>query len=253
MLDGRRIVLKENVAEKEVCEFKMNLKKIYEFMNEIDNYTMMLGNTEDFLNYAQRESIENMAEFTNLNRLFMNWLNSFYAWIEYHERYHKALFGRLKSEYFDGYSEYRITYYLRRYATHQSCCITKIQLLLDSEQTIYEISVDKMLEEGDPNRHVKADLQKIASECGYIEARSLLERTMKILENFQIRLWKDEWPPVKEVAEEWKKYIRVNGRFWGQTYIIAEDDRVRPICISNPIGYLMEKMNLYPTLRELIK
>lgn len=251
ILSEKQIILRENLTEKEVLEFKTNLKKIYEFMNEVDNYTMILGNAKDFLNYARRESIENMTEFTNLNRLFMNWLNSYYAWTEYHERYHKALFGKLKSEYFDKYSEYRITYYLRRYTTHQSCCITKTQFLLDAEQMLYEIPVDKMLEEGEPNRHVKSDLQKIASECGYIEARKLLERMMEILEDFQTRLWNDEWIPVKEVAKEIKKYIRPDGQFWGQTYIIAEDESVRPFNISNPLRYLMEKMNLYPQLKSL--
>ncbi len=253
MLGGKQIVLRENITEKEVCEFQMSLKKIFEFMNEIDNYTMVQENAKDFLNYAKRESARNMADFINLNRLFMNWLNSVYAWIEYHERYHKSLFGKLKGNYFDGCPEYRITYYLRRYTTHQSCCITETQLLIDSEQTLYKIPVDKMLEEGDPNHHVKVDLQKIAAECGYIEARSLLERMMEILKDFQTKLWNDEWVPIKVVVDELKKYIRLNGHFWGQTYIIAEDDRVRPICISNPIGYLMEKMNLYPTLREFIK
>ena len=48
-----------------------------------------------------------------------------------------------------------------------------------------------------------------------------------------------------------KKYIRSDGQFWEQTYIIAEDESVRPFNISNPLGYLMEKMNLYPQLKSL--
>ena len=58
MLGGKQIVLRENITEKEVCEFQMSLKKIFEFMNEIDNYTMVQENAKDFLNYAKREAPE---------------------------------------------------------------------------------------------------------------------------------------------------------------------------------------------------
>ena len=79
----------------------------------------------------------------------MNWLNSFYVWVEYHERYHKILFGKLKGRFYDQYPEYRITYFLRRYTTHQSCCITKTTLALDTGIVSYLIPVDKILENGE--------------------------------------------------------------------------------------------------------
>lgn len=41
--------LKENVPEQEVCQIKRAIATIFEFMNEIDNYTMLLGNSKDFL------------------------------------------------------------------------------------------------------------------------------------------------------------------------------------------------------------
>ena len=76
--------LKENVPEQEVFQIKRVIATIFEFMNEIDNYTMLLGNSKDFLQYTEDGNInlEKMEEFANLNRLFMNWLNSFYVWVE---------------------------------------------------------------------------------------------------------------------------------------------------------------------------
>ena len=44
--------LKENVPEQEVCQIKRAIATIFEFMNEIDNYTMLLGNSKDFLQYT---------------------------------------------------------------------------------------------------------------------------------------------------------------------------------------------------------
>ena len=142
--------LKENVPEQEVCQIKRAIATSFEFMNEIDNYTMLLGNSKDFLQYTKdgNVNLEKMEEFANLNRLFMNWLNTFYVWVEYHERYHKILFGKLKGRFYDQYPEYRITYFLRRYTTHQRWCITKTTLALETGIVSYLIPVDKILENG---------------------------------------------------------------------------------------------------------
>lgn len=246
--------LKENVPEQEVFQIKRVIATIFEFMNEIDNYTMLLGNSKDFLQYTEDGNInlEKMEEFANLNRLFMNWLNSFYVWVEYHERYHKILFGKLKGRFYDQYPEYRITYFLRRYTTHQSCCITKTTLALDTGTVSYLIPVDKILENGDMNKQTKGDLKKVQRENQNIDSQKLVESTTKIIQEFQVELWKEEWKAVKKSLNSLKGYIITDGVALKPTYIVSDDDNVRPYCISNVVGYLIQKMNSYPELKALL-
>lgn len=47
--------LKENVPEQEVCQIKRAIATSFEFMNEIDNYTMLLGNSKDFCSIQKME------------------------------------------------------------------------------------------------------------------------------------------------------------------------------------------------------
>lgn len=253
MTGSQERVLKENISEQEVCKIKGAIKTIFEFMNEVDNYTMLQGNSNDFLQYTENKNIdiEKMEEFTNLNRMFMNWLNTFYVWIEYHERYHKTVFGKLKGIFYDKYPEYRITYYLRRYTTHQSCCISKTSFALTTGKISYLIPVKKILEEGDMNKQTKSDLRKIESTSSNIDSRELVQDTMKIVKEFQMSLWKEEWGAVGDALKELESYIAMDDV--SSTYIVFNDEKIRPICISNPIGYLIQKMSLYSELRDLIR
>ena len=253
MTGSRERVLKENISEQEVCKIKGAIKTIFEFMNEVDNYTMLQGNSNDFLQYTENKNIdiEKMEEFANLNRMFMNWLNTFYVWIEYHERYHKTVFGKLKGIFYDKYPEYRITYYLRRYTTHQSCCISKTSFALTTGKILYLIPVKKILEEGDMNKQTKSDLRKIESTSSNIDSRELVQDTMKIVKEFQMSLWKEEWGAVVDALKELESYIAMDDV--SSTYIVFNDEKIRPICISNPIGYLIQKMSLYSELRDLIR
>ena len=251
MFGSNQKILEDNVSEQRVFDIKKKIKVLFEFMNEIDNYTMMIGNSTDFLNYTEN-GVEKMEEFENLNRLFMNWLNTFYVWIEYHERYHKELFGKFKGTFYDKYSEYRITYYLRRYTTHQSCCISKTTLALDIGKVTYLIPVEKMLAEGDMNKQTKSDLREIKNRDENIDARQLVEKTMQIMREFQNVLWKEEWKVVKAALDDLRKYIITEGFILRPTYIVSDDDKVRPFCISNTVGYLIQKMNQYKDLIDLL-
>lgn len=251
MFGSNQKILEDNVSEQRVFDIKKKIKVLFEFMNEIDNYTMMIGNSTDFLNYTEN-SVEKMEEFENLNRLFMNWLNTFYVWIEYHERYHKELFGKFKGTFYDKYSEYRITYYLRRYTTHQSSCISKTTLALNTGKVTYLIPVEKILEEGDMNKQTKSDLREIKNRCENIDARQLVEKTMQIMREFQNALWKEEWKAVKVSLDDLKKYIITDGLVLRPVYIVSNDDKVRPFCISNTVGYLIQKMDQYKDLIDLL-
>lgn len=58
MTGSQERVLKENISEQEVCKIKGAIKTIFEFMNEVDNYTMLQGNSNDFLQYTENKNID---------------------------------------------------------------------------------------------------------------------------------------------------------------------------------------------------
>ena len=56
----------------------------------------------------------------------------------------------------------------------------------------------------------------------------------------------------KEKLEQSERYIITDGVALKPTYIVSDDDNVRPYCISNVVGYLIQKMNSYPELKALL-
>ena len=93
------------------------------------------------------------------------------------------------------------------------------------------------------NKQTKSDLRKIESTSSNIDSRELVQDTMKIV--------KEEWGAVVDALKELESYIAMDDV--SSTYIVFNDEKIRPICISNPIGYLIQKMSLYSELRDLIR
>lgn len=114
------------------------------------------------------------------------------------------------------------------------------------------IPVDKILESGDMNKQTTSDLKKVQRENQNIDSQKLVESTTKIIQEFQVELWKEEWQAVKKSLNSLKGYIITDGVALKPTYIVSDDDNVRPYCISNVVGYLIQKMNSYPELKALL-
>ena len=93
----------QNVSEETVQEVEKNIAAIQEFMNETDYYDMLKGNLDDFIEFAEKVDPLDIKAFSKLNRMFINWLNMFYVWEQYHQRYYRPIFEKLSRKYYDGF------------------------------------------------------------------------------------------------------------------------------------------------------
>ena len=98
IVKNREITYRNGITDDEVSRIKTNLDYLREVMIEIDYCSMVRGNVLDFLKDTESNGAGTEGNFVRLNRYMLNWLGAFYAWIEYHERYHKTVFSSLKKK-----------------------------------------------------------------------------------------------------------------------------------------------------------
>ena len=190
-VNGERVIYKTNVSQDEVNSIAADIKCLREWMNEIDYCSMVRGNILDFLQDTERNGPGLTDNFVRLNRFMMNWLCTFYAWIEYHERHHKEIFSTLKKKYYDTYFEYRFAYTLRKLTTHQALCINKIEFDSLKELTTFQIEIENiLLYRNDLKRDIRNELEKMMETTTYIDAVDFTCRFIFVFEQMQGELWK---------------------------------------------------------------
>lgn len=179
-------IFRNNISEEEYEQVKENLQYLKRIMESADYYFIVCANIKEFLNDSQCNGINERDNFIRLNRHMMNWLNSFYAWIEYHERHYNNLFVKLKAQYYDTYFEYRLAYELRKYTTHQALCVNQISFDVLNEQTIYKIMIEDILDYG---KEIKAQIRNeskdLRSNIPYIDAVKFVSGFSNMFKDFE--------------------------------------------------------------------
>ena len=93
--------VKIEIPDEECDIIKQSASKINMITSETDYCLMLRDNLLDAFNDFATNGPGTDKNFNRLNRYIMNWLNSFYAWIGFHERHYKDLFSVLKTKYYD--------------------------------------------------------------------------------------------------------------------------------------------------------
>lgn len=178
------------------------LKEMSVLMSEIDYCLMLRQNATELMEEILYGSRSHDSVFNELNRKLMNLLNSFYAWIEFHESNYKDLFSRLKTKYYNDNFEYRLAYSLRKYTTHCSVCISRITYDVLSEVECIQIVPKELLDNSSYlNAIIKKDLQELEANGEAIDLRLLLSKFLLVFEQFQDELWKQLIPKIGEKAD----------------------------------------------------
>lgn len=138
----------KSISEAQYGEIKIATQQLQEFTSEMDYFCMVVDNIEDYLRECSFDRNDTKDKFIQGNRYLANWLNSFYMWIEYHERHMKAQFANLKKKYYDQYSAYRMAYNLRKYMTHCSLAFTKSVYDVIHETMYFNGVISEILERG---------------------------------------------------------------------------------------------------------
>ncbi len=201
---------------------------------EIDYYPIVMKNVQEFIRYCEKVKQSGDCYSINLNRLFANWVNSFYMWIEYHEKQYNNIFGRLKQEFFDSYLSYKLAYNMRIYTTHNSMPITikknnvltgEIQLLIDITPLI------------DGTIKIRKKTQDELIEIGIktIDAFQMTKDFVDQYRKIQKDLWHELQTTLCETLMSVHDIVPITDSSFCNAYVHRESDHA-----SLPIGHQMK-------------
>lgn len=186
---------KIDISNAECNELQLSIKRIDLILSEIDYCIMLRDNLMDAFNDFTSNGPSAKNNFNRLNRYIMNWLNSFYAWISFHERHYKELFLALKSKYYDTYFDYRFAYAMRKFTTHQAVCVNRTTYDSLNETTRFEIPIDDILKYSkEMKKSFIIELISMKETCEYIDLENFTKGFFTMFELLQNEFWKATIP-----------------------------------------------------------
>ena len=205
----RDAVTKElTITDEQYALIKDNVSFLKATMSEVDYCLMLRENIVAAIDDFKINGAGITNNFIRLNRYLMNWLNSFYAWIEHHEKHYNDLFGALKSKYYDSYFEYRFAYEMRKYTTHISLCISRITFDILNETTNYIIPINEILiNKKYLNSKFAKELTERCSKDNEINLEDFTRRFFSAFEIFQREIWDNIIPDADKKYGELLSYI----------------------------------------------
>ena len=230
-----------NITDNQCDVIQNDVSYIKETMSEIDYCLMLRENILAAFKDFETNGAGIPNNFNRLNRHLMNWLNSFYAWIEYHEKHYKDLFTTLKTKYYDSYFPYRFAYAMRSYTTHQSLCISRITFDVLNETTNYVIPIDEILIQGtELNKKFKLELEQMLSERDSIDLVSFTKDFLSMFESMQSEIWDSIIAVSDQKHYEIMRYV---APYWGSIFtgFYVEKDIAKLIYVNVSLSRYREK------------
>lgn len=213
------------ITDEQYAIISHNVEYLKETISEVDYCLMLHENIVAAIDDFKINGAGIPNNFIRLNRYLMNWLNSFYAWIEYHESHYNALFGTLKSKYYDSYFQYRFAYEMRKYTTHHSLCISRITFDTLHETTRYIIPIDKILiYKKKLNSKFAKELEERCLIDEEIDLEDFTRRFFSVFETFQSEIWDNIIPDADKKFDELLSYLEPFKDETITRYYIQEDD-----------------------------
>jgi len=243
---GKNEILKNDISEEQFKEINECLEYLDTCMYEIDYCLMLRDNIFDFLLNVEEDANDRDMVFVSLNRLFMNIMNSYYAWIEFHEKNFKSIFKPIVSQYYDNHFEYRLAYNLRSFTTHYSLAITSTTTYFDEDKTTINIDLDSLVRKNVKiNATFKDELNKkiqndfVGQDEHIIDAYSFVIKFFRIYERLQGDLWKTISKEIASKVEVLQNYTQ-NDKTIKDIYVFSEDESTY-VRVGSGIALLMKK------------
>ena len=207
-------------------------------MNEMDYCFIVLDSIKDFLSDCATNGVGFEKNFIRANRYLLNWLNSFYTWIEYHENNFKFVFSNLKKKYYEQSFSYRLAYNLRKYVTHCALVITQFSYdVINGTQNIQIFPSDILeTEKGTLQASVRRELQERVANNISIDVVNLTRDFMEVFKNFQKDIWSSQESVICKALNYISQFVPLTSPYCYNCVIISDD---RSKCF--PIGQILEK------------
>ena len=195
------------ISDFESASLIQSVSSLNLILSEIDYCIMLRDNLMDAFNDFDSNGPGADNNFNRPNRYIMNWLNSFYAWIGFHERHYKELFSKLKSKYYDNYFEYRFAYAMRKFTTHQAVCVSRTTFDVLKETTRFEIPIEDILKFSKEMKRAFVDeLNTMNRNCDYIDLEKFTKGFFTMFELLQKEFWKATTPQTDIECEKLCSY-----------------------------------------------
>lgn len=174
--DCSQIIGKFNIF----CDYYYMLENA---INDLFNFIEKVENRE----YKLVNQLQKHFVVTEVNRLFMNYINMFNNYLTYYEVDIKDFFGetsdeytkvkKIQSNFFDNYFEYRFIYHLRHYTDHYKIPITSMQDNMENLVRKFYITRESLLKWNGLKKIVKEDIKALTSD---IDVKNLLIKCKKM-------------------------------------------------------------------------
>lgn len=243
--DGTIQVHCSRIFEEQYQEIKQMAKTLIAAMNEMDYFVIVLDSIKDFLNDCSTNGIGIEKNFIRANRYLLNWLSSFYTWIEYHENNFKVTFTNLKKKYYDQSFSYRFAYNLRKYMTHCSLGITKISYdAINEKQSIQIIPLNILeTEKGTLQVRVRQELEEMINNNTCIDAINLTKDFTEVFKNFQKDIWQSQENEINNALIYISQFVPLNAP---ECYncVITSNDKSQYLSIGQTLENYTRKIQL---------
>ncbi len=228
------------------------LKKL---LFEIDYLPIIMTNVQEFIRYCETVKQSGNCDFINLNRLFANWVNSFYMWVGYHEKQYKAIFAIMKSGFYDSDFSYRFVSNLRTYTTHTAMPVTIKQTNVLTGDSRFIIDAKPMWEK---SSGVQGIFVRELSENGIetIDAYQMAKAFIPMFQKIQKDLWNELQMPLCETLMSVHSIVPVTDSSFCNAYVHRESDQTS-LPIGHQMKYLLDKskttgFDFYHSFREKV-
>ena len=243
-------IYRSGITEEEITTLKKDIQRLRCYMNEIDYIQILRDNIYECLKCFETTKINDENSFVNINRHMMNWLNSFYGWIEHHEKNYNDIFSSLKRKYYDGNFEYRLAYELRSYTVHQGLGVTKIDLDILNKKMTFPINIEDLSECKKGNSKFRKELSHMVEKNNTVDAFGFVKKFLIIIERFQGEIWSGMQASIDNTFNNILEYVKHDDLMIYESYICVDKDN---ICFSvgSTIILFMKKLKSIPVPKKL--
>lgn len=214
---------------------------LHTLLSEIDQYTLLRLNIDDFIRYMDYFKKNGEHDFVSLNRYFTNFINSFYMWISFHEKNYKGIFSEYKSLFYDENFCYRAAYNIRTYTAHETMPITTIKTDVLSGEVSARIRTSVLINTSCKiQSRFRNELKQKQETLDYIDSLQLSQELKITLNKFQRAIWEKLQPQIASWLTEINAVFPVYDPAIVNAYV-EFDNSDHPIPLGHQLKYLYDK------------
>lgn len=246
--DNNIRVLEDDFPFESVTECKKSISKLEKLLLSVNYYLIVKDNIFDLLQCIDNIDTHDKKLFTILNRYTFNFVNTFYAYINFYETNFKKVFYPIKVKYYDENIEYRLIYNIRNYMAHKEMVVSTVVKDILSKDTDSNISIQldiKKLANKDSGvqKKVRKELQAMIAENKQLDLSLLIHNFFYVFESLQKELMDELVKDSTKSLETIDEFIEGDFPNYLPTYIINKEEPSDIISLATYMNHFLKKID----------